>query len=280
MTTIKHIRQHFRQLVSPSLPQHWLDGWLLWLLDKPSSFLMTDTDHTLTDAQYQKLHEGIKKMQAGIPLAYLTGVQGFWHWDFSVNEHTLIPRADSEILVATTLAQIKAHFKTTHHATLLDLGTGTGCLGISLAKELPNWQITLSDKSPSALQVAKQNAQRLLASNVSCVVSDWYEHIDQRFDVIISNPPYIRADDPHLTKLHAEPMSALVATDNGLSDLDTIISHAKQHLLPFGLLVVEHGYDQKVAVQQKFAQSGFHHITTQQDFGGNDRITFGFNTNL
>lgn len=282
--TVNQIKRHDFD----GLPAHWISDWLLHVLQKPSSFLITDGNYQLSASEQSQFDAGISHMQTGTPLAYLIGKQEFWSLEFEVNEHTLIPRPDTEVLVEQVLNWIKANHQDsqpngdTLPKQLLDLGTGSGCIAISLAHELDNiypkqWQVTAIDYSKPALEVAQRNAQRNQVSNIDLTQSDWFSAIkpDCKFDVIVSNPPYILEHDKHLTKLKAEPLSALVAPDNGLADIRQIAEQARLHLTIGGLLAVEHGYDQGEAVREIFTTNGYGQVYTVQDYGGNDRVTFG-----
>lgn len=278
------------------LPAHWVSDWLLHVLQKSPSFLITDGNYQLTDAEQAQFNTGIAQMQAGKPLAYLTGKQAFWSLEFEVNEHTLIPRPDTEVLVEQVLDWITQHKNSLSVLNdepilapyqLLDLGTGSGCIAISLAHELATiypkqWQVTALDFSTEALAVAKRNAQLNAVSNIQFLQSDWFsalkrsEDTDQPlFDIIVSNPPYIVDNDQHLDKLKAEPLSALVAPDNGLGDIKQIVEQARDYLVRGGLLAVEHGYDQGELVRQMFTDFGYDQVKTMKDYGGNDRVTLG-----
>ena len=278
------------------LPAHWVSDWLLHVLQKSPSFLITDGAYQLTEAEQAQFNTGIAQMQAGTPLAYLTGKQAFWSLEFEVNEHTLIPRPDTEVLVEQVLDWITQHKNSLSVLNdepilapyqLLDLGTGSGCIAISLAHELATiypkqWQVTALDFSTEALAVAKRNAQLNAVSNIQFLHSDWFsvfqdsEATDKPlFDVIVSNPPYIVDNDQHLDKLKAEPLSALVAPDNGLGDIKQIAEQARDYLVRGGLLAVEHGYDQGELVRQMFTDFGYDQVKTMKDYGGNDRVTLG-----
>ena len=278
------------------LPAHWVSDWLLHILQKSPSFLITDGGYQLTEAEQAQFNTGIAQMQASTPLAYLTGKQAFWSLEFEVNEHTLIPRPDTEVLVEQVLDWITQHKNSLSVSNdklivapyqLLDLGTGSGCIAISLAHELATiypkqWQVTALDFSTEALAVAKRNAQLNAVSNIQFLHSDWFsvfqnsEATDKPlFDVIVSNPPYIVDNDQHLDKLKAEPLSALVAPDNGLGDIKQIAEQARDYLVRGGLLAVEHGYDQGELVRQMFTDFGYDQVKTLKDYGGNDRVTWG-----
>ena len=295
--TIGQIKQQIQQLAnaaaSSHLPSFWLTDWLLFVIDKPSSFLITDENYQLTDSELAQFHAGVTKMQQGTPLAYLTGQQEFWSLNFKVNEHTLIPRPDTEVLIEQVLAWINSQPKSVNDnkktKRLLDLGTGSGCIAISLAHELDkrqpnnkakNWQVVAVDLSLEALKVAMHNAMvNEVATDIKFIQSSWYEVLSAQdeplFDVIVSNPPYIDEEDEHLARLVAEPISALSAPNHGLADIEHIVQQAPQHLNIGGLLAIEHGFDQGSAVRQLFLDNSFDSVHTVQDFGGNDRVTLG-----
>lgn len=267
--SIFDIRQRFT-LFGDRLPKHWFDGWLLFVINQDYTYILTNPDYLLSLNEMSRLRFGLEKMLEGQPLAYLIGSQGFWKHEFLVNQHTLIPRADTECLVreALRLAQEPK-------GQILDLGTGSGCIGISLAKELPDWQVVLVDTHQETLNIAKQNIDKLQATNASCLLSHWYDKVTGRFDLIVSNPPYIDPQDQHLSQLMAEPITALVADKSGLADLEAIIFGAKNHLKPGGYLLLEHGYDQADSVANMMQAANFCQLSTIQDYGGNDRVTLG-----
>ena len=294
--TIGQIKQQIQQLAnaaaSSHLPSFWLTDWLLFVIEQPSSFLITDENYQLTDSELEQFHAGVTKMQQGTPLAYLTGQQEFWSLNFKVNEHTLIPRPDTEILIEQVLTWINSQPKSVDDnkkpKRLLDLGTGSGCIAISLAHELKqscqnssteSWQVVAVDLSSEALKVAKHNAMVNEVADIEFIQSSWYDALSTQdeplFDVIVSNPPYIDEEDEHLSRLVAEPISALSAPNHGLADIEHIVQQAPQHLNVGGLLAIEHGFDQGLAVRQLFLDNSFDSVHTVQDFGGNERVTLG-----
>jgi len=287
VSTIRQIKQQIQQLTNGEsnnqLPSFWLTDWLLHVIDQPAIALMTNEDYQLTDREMAQFNDGVVKMQQGIPLAYLTGQQEFWSLNFSVNEHTLIPRPDTEVLVEQVLNWINKRPTQFSNKRLLDLGTGSGCIAISLAHELKlkqaNWQIVAVDLSPEALKVAQHNAVNHGIINIEFVQSSWYQALptgdEQRFDIIVSNPPYIDETDEHLIGLKAEPISALSAPNHGLADIEHIVQQATKYLSVDGLLAIEHGFDQGDAVRKIFLDSGFKSVHTVKDYGGNDRVTLG-----
>ena len=215
----------------------------------------------------------LSRRLAGEPVAYILGQQGFWKLDLEVAPHTLIPRPDTELLVETALELLPAT-----PARMLDLGTGTGAIALALASERPAWQVMAVDRIDEAVALAERNRQRLQLNNVHVRTSHWYDALDgERFDLIISNPPYIRAEDPHLVAgdVRFEPSSALVAGQEGLDDLRVIIAQAPGHLLPGGWLLLEHGYDQAADVRELLSQQGFGDVCSRIDLGGHERISLG-----
>lgn len=243
------------------------------ILDKAPSFLITQGDDVLSDDEYRAWLDSVERLDRGEPLAYVLGRQGFWGREFMVNRHTLIPRPDSERLIETVLDFVKVKGLTAPR--ILDLGTGSGCLAVTLAKELPSSQVMAVDFCANALQVATQNGKHLQADNCQFIQSDWFDDVAGVFDVIISNPPYIAPDDEHLPSLRAEPVTALVADELGLADIRRIVAGAGRFLASGGLLAVEHGYDQGQAVAKIFTQCGFSDVQTIKDYGNNDRLTLG-----
>lgn len=294
--TIGQIKQQIQQLTneaaSSHLPSFWFTDWLLFVIEQPSSFLITDESYQLTDSELKQFHTGVTQMQQGTPLAYLTGQQEFWSLNFKVNEHTLIPRPDTEVLIEQVLTWINSQPKSVDDnkktKRLLDLGTGSGCIAISLAHELKrnykgssaeSWQVVAVDLSLEALKVAQHNAMVNEVAEIKFIQSSWYDALSAQneplFDVIVSNPPYIDEKDEHLASLIAEPISALRAPNHGLADIEHIVKQSPQHLCKGGLLAIEHGFDQGLAVRQLFLDNRFDFVHTVQDFGGNDRVTLG-----
>lgn len=271
--TILSLLQHAAQYL-PHSPSAKLDIELLlqFVLAKPRSYLYSEPQQLLMQTQWQHLHNLLLRRQQGEPIAYLIGTKEFWSLELFVTPDTLIPRPETELLVELCLQKLP-----NKPLYLADLGTGSGAIALALAKERPLWQILATDKSPAALQVATINAQRLGITNVSFLISDWCQHLpqDKKFNAIVSNPPYIALGDQHLLDLQYEPQLALIADDAGMAALNCIVQQAVKHLLPGGMLLLEHGYNQAVAVQEHMQQNGYQHIESTADLAGNMRVTSG-----
>ena len=230
------------------------------------SDLQIDTDNQ-TEIEYIT-----KKRIAGIPLPYLLGEWSFYGRTFKVNPHVLIPRADTEILIEKALSKINAH----DLYEILDLGCGTGIIGITIALERPLSNVTLIDQSEHAIQNTKENQTLHQVTNVMIQKSDWFSALDQtRFDVILSNPPYLEDNDPHLSQgLEDEPLDALVSGPTGIEAIQYIIENAKNHIKPSGWLFIEHGYNQAIILKDLFEKNGYQHIENANDIHGIHRVTF------
>lgn len=256
---------------SPAVDRKEINLLLCHLLSKNTAWLFAHQEHLLNAAQINQLHHWIDELKAGKPLAYITGTKDFWTLSLNVNEHTLIPRPETELLIET-IDQLSLSPK-----KIIDLGTGSGAIALSLAVLFPEVEIVGTDQSTEALNVAKQNAELNQISNVTFIQSNWFEDIiDDSYDIIVSNPPYIDANDEHLVNLTYEPISALVADENGLSDFRLISQRASQFLKPGGLLMFEHGWQQAQAVSTILEQARLINIRTKKDLLGHSRITWGY----
>ena len=244
---------------------------LLDVLQKPRSYLFSWPEQKLTLQQQQLFESYCQRRLTGEPVAHITGTREFWSLPLQVNPTTLIPRPDTETLVEYTLS-----LPLPVAAKVLDLGTGTGAIALALASEMPLWQITGVDRVTDAVALANTNKQRLGFINVDFVQSDWFSQVTaQQFDLIVSNPPYIEYDDIHLNQgdVRFEPLSALVADDDGMADIKYIITQARNFLTSNGYLVIEHGYQQSTKVHSFFAQMAYTNILTVKDLANNDRVT-------
>ncbi len=216
----------------------------------------------------------VERRARGEPIAYLVGEREFWSLPIRVTPATLIPRPETELLVETALAHLPAGAA----VSIVDLGTGSGAVAVAVARERPGCRITATDCSPAALAVARDNARRLHTPNVEFANGDWYQAVPgRRFAMILANPPYVAAGDPHLEAgdLCFEPRAALPAGADGLDALTAIIRGAPDHLEPGGRLLVEHGFDQGPAVAARFAAAGFRDVRLHRDLAGHPRVTAG-----
>ena len=259
----------------PDSPTPRLDAELLLAqaLGKSRGYLHTWPERELEASQHERYQAALARRRSGEPVAYILGRQGFWSLDLDVASHTLIPRPDTELLVETALALLPAT-----PLQVLDLGTGTGAIALALACERPAWQVTGVDRVPEAVALAQGNGTRLQLANARFAESCWFSALaGQRFQLIVSNPPYIAAADPHLSQgdVRFEPSSALVAGVDGLDDIRLIIEQAPEHLLAGGWLLLEHGFDQAEAVRELLVQRGFAAVDSRRDLGGHQRISLG-----
>jgi release factor glutamine methyltransferase len=254
------------KLEAQLLLQHILNVNRAWLIAHQNDALQANIH-----AAYRAL---INRRVSGEPIAYILGYREFYGLNLKVTQDTLIPRPDTETLVDAALTKIPQD----KNLRILDLGTGTGAIALAIAKHRPNALVTAVDASQAALNIAIENAKTLKVTNVNFILSDWFSSLkEQKFNIIVSNPPYIEQNDAHLEQgdLPWEPISALVARHDGLSDIKRIIQNAMQHLHPDGWLMLEHGYNQAEAVATLLKQAEFSEIETLKDLGGNNRVTLG-----
>ena len=226
----------------------------------------------MSNAQQQRLDELVARRRQGEPVAYLTGVREFWSLELNVSSATLIPRPETELLVEIALECIP------HDApwTIADLGTGSGAIALAVAKERPHCRVVATDLSLAALDVATSNAEKLGLTNVKIRAGDWLAPLaGETLDMILSNPPYIRSDDPHTREgdVRFEPPLALNAGPEGLESIRHIALHARRHLRPGGWLMFEHGWDQADAISSLLHQHGYRAIVCHRDLAGHDRVT-------
>ena len=277
--TIANCLQQFPQLADVSdSPRLDIEILLGHILQKNRTYLFTWPEKELTAEQTQIFNEFFARRLTGEPVAHIIGQREFWSLPLMVNNSTLIPRPDTELLVEAALG-LFADDESNQSRRLLDLGTGTGAIVLALAHEKKSWQCVGVDKELAAVELAEKNRVQLKLDNVKIHQSDWFSALvsDALFDIIVSNPPYIDPADEHLSEgdVRFEPLSALIADNHGLADLEYIIAHAPQYLRVHGWLLVEHGYDQGESVHQLFVSNQFDDVNTFRDFGGNERVTLG-----
>jgi len=246
---------------------------LLHVLKRERSWLFAHSDAVLATDVIEQFNSLVARRGRGIPIAYLVGEREFWSLPLTVSPAVLIPRPDTELLVmwASAIA------RTEHWQSVLDLGTGSGAIALALASELPGCVVTAVDNSVAALGVAKNNGRRLKLA-VEWIQSNWFSALERRqWPLIVSNPPYIRADDPHLTQgdLPSEPVGALVGGQDGLECIRAIVHGSLDHLVPNGCLLLEHGYDQADQVRQLMSEVGFSEVESRCDLAGHERVTGG-----
>ena len=253
-----------------------LDAELLLakVLERPRSHFRAWPENPVDPESLASFDELLARRVAGEPVAYLLGERAFWTLDLDVTSDTLIPRPDTERLVEAAIERIPSDSP----CRVVDLGTGSGALALAIARERPFADVVAVDKSIPALEIARRNAARNNISNVSFMQSDWWQDLaGETFDIVVSNPPYIRTGDPHLATgdVRFEPRSALVAGEDGLDAIRAILAEIHAHLRPGGWLLFEHGHDQGDAITAMLASEGLENIRCLQDLGGNDRVSIG-----
>ncbi|RZS47421.1 peptide chain release factor N(5)-glutamine methyltransferase [Sphaerotilus mobilis] len=247
------------------------DLLLAELLQRTRSWLLIHDDHVLSADEARRWSDWCTRRAAGVPVAYLTGRHGFHGLELQVTPDVLDPRPDTETLVDWALDLLRHH--PAPSPAVVDLGTGSGAIALAIQHRHAAARVTAVDRSAAALAVARHNGKRLgLAVDWRC--GSWFAPLaGERVDLIVSNPPYIRADDPHLVNLRHEPIEALVSGPDGLDDLRVLVDGAPAHLHDGGWLLLEHGHDQADAVAALFAASGWQAIGHRQDLGGHRRCT-------
>lgn len=267
------LREAVSELSESESPKRDAEILLEHVTGKSRTYLLAFGETLLTAQQEALLAALLARRKTGEPVAHLVGEREFWSLPLYVSAATLIPRPDTECLVEQALARLP-----TAACSILDLGTGTGAIALAVATERPDCTVTAVDVMPDAVTLAQRNVERLGLGNVTVLQSSWFTALENRlFALIVSNPPYIDEHDPHLAQgdVRFEPLTALVAANEGLADLDHIVTTSRQHLLPGGWLLVEHGWTQGNAVRALFSNAGYRAVATCRDYGGNERLTLG-----
>jgi release factor glutamine methyltransferase len=270
------IRQATQTLASHSDSAR-LDAELLiaHVLQLPRTRFISDPDLELNPQQLEQIHSIIQRRAQGEPVAYLLGCKHFWDLELKITPAVLIPRPETELLVETTLTLYPAEAP----VHVLDLGTGSGAIALAIAKARPRWHVCACDESHAALAVAMENAEHYQLHNLTLLQSHWFDDLvnDIRYDLILSNPPYIPTTDPHLRQgdVRFEPRQALISGEDGLAAIRYLVAESRQHLLPHGWLMLEHGFDQGERVYQLFTDQGYQEIQQRKDLGGHIRVTLG-----
>ena len=278
MPSIRYSIQQATKQLEPVSDSAQLDAELLLcsVLKKERSFLHTWPERELEQSDYSLFIDLLIRRIKGEPVAHILGERDFWTLNLEVTPDTLIPRPETELLVELALE----HIPQDQPVQILDLGTGSGAIALSLASERPLAHITATDFSSAALEVAKQNAAKHQLKNISFIQSRWFTEIsNQNFDFIVSNPPYICEADPHLDQgdVRFEPRSALTSGKDGLDDIREIISQAHNYLSNHGVLLLEHGYDQADAICDLLNSAGFEQVSDHFDYNNQPRVAIGHN---
>lgn len=259
---------------SADSPRREAELLLCHVLGVGRAWLFAHDDALIDPAQRERFEALLSRRAAGEPLAYLTGQREFFGLSFAVGPGVLVPRHDTEVLVEQALARLPR----APGLEVLDLGTGSGAIALTLAHERPELSVTAVDASAAALGIARANAQRLALQRVEFLEGDWFTPVaGRRFDLVVSNPPYIEDSDPHLLRgdLRFEPRSALASGTDGLDDIRRIVDSARLHLKPGGWLLLEHGHLQGNAVRGLLIDAGFDKVETVQDLEQRDRVSVG-----
>ena len=239
-------------------------------IDMPRSYLFAHPEEVLDELAVARFEAAIERRLAGEPMAYITGVREFWSLELMVTPATLVPRPETELLVDLALREIPRRAEW----AILDLGTGSGAIAIAIAKERPLSRVTATDISAAALDVARQNARQLEIPNIEFLEGDWTGPVGgRRFNVIVSNPPYVRANDAALDALHREPRNALAAGDDGLDAIRILARDCGALLEPGGVLLIEHGAEQRDSVADVLREHGWTDIACHTDYAGLPRVT-------
>lgn len=261
------------ELITSDSPKRDAEILLGFVTQKARTFLLAFGETELTVEQQQQLLMLLERRKLGEPIAYLVGEREFWSLPLTVSSATLIPRPDTERLVELALELLPVGT-----ATILDLGSGSGAIALALASERPDCYVIGVDFQAKAVKLAQGNAHKLAINNVVFMQSNWYQALSgQRFQIIVSNPPYLDRQDQHLQQgdVRFEPESALIAERQGLADIEHIVSQAENYLANDGWLLIEHGWQQGAAVRTLFLKNGYQQVATFTDYGGNERVTLG-----
>ncbi len=270
LNTITSALRDLTEYLRPFSTTPRLDAELLMAhsLKRPRTFLYTYAEQAVTPELQDIVFDYVERRCEGEPIAYILGTKEFWSLDLKVTRDTLIPRPETEHLIEWAL-----HYLPLTAAHIADLGTGSGAIAIALAHARPYWTVHASDASAAALNIAIHNAEQHRLTNIEFYLGSWYQALpSQRYTAIISNPPYIAADDPHLNHLSFEPYTALCAAEQGYAAFAAIIHDAKNYLLPGGKLILEHGYNQAAALKTMLQQAGFTHIDSYCDLSKHMRF--------
>jgi len=267
------LRQGVRSLIAHSgSPQLDAEVLLSTVLGVERSALIARGFDPLAEDALRTYRDLIEQRRSGMPVAYLTGRREFWSLPLKITPAVLVPRHETEILVEVALK----HVPKSEERAVLDLGTGSGAVALAIASERPLARVVGVDVSPGALGVARENARALALRNATFRLGSWFDAVpDERFDVVVANPPYVADGDPALAALAAEPVLALVAGPEGLDALEAIVAQAPSHLTRGGWLLLEHGSTQQLEVARLLERRGFAAVESHSDYSGLPRVTRG-----
>ncbi len=282
LPSVREAVQNAGQALAASSDSPRLDAELLLttVLSKDRAWLYANPEAALTAKQADLFRLLTGQRAEGRPVAHLTGVREFWSLELAVNEHTLVPRPETELLVEEVLRKIPSD----QPSRVLDLGTGSGAIAIAIARECPQCELLATDCSDSALDLAQHNAIKHCPDRINFMQGNWFEALPSgtpAFDVIVSNPPYISEQEIELTdpELAFEPVDALYSGKDGLDDIRHIVATSSEYLLPDGWLIIEHGFAQAEKVCKLLTAAGFESVDSKHDLAGQPRVSFGKHKN-
>ena len=272
----KKIAQELALKINLPLREAFLESQFImqYILKKSSSNLIINKDKYISKTEREKIENVIKDRINNLPLAYIFKEWDFYGHTFKITKDTLIPRQDTELLIDIILHKYNINLP----LKILDLGTGSGVIGVTLARNFTKSNVLISDISIKAIEIAKKNIQNNNLKKIKCIRSNWFDKINfYLFDIIVSNPPYIANDDLHLKcpEIIEQPEVALVSDNEGLKDIETIISQAQKYLQIEGILLIEHGYNQANKVKEIFLNYKFHNIKQHKDINNKIRSSSG-----
>ncbi len=271
--SIKHCLTLAKEKLSAKSSTPYLDGEVIlsFVLNCQRSVLHAYPEKIVTKDEAQQFLKAINLRESGMPVAYIIGKQSFWNLELTVNQHTLIPRPETEIIIEQVLALLPEN----NHKIVVDLGTGSGAIALALASEKSSWTILALDSSFDALAIAQKNRNHYQFYNVHFLLQDWFSAFAEKnfIDLIVSNPPYLAEDDPHLQTLSYEPSQAFIAGNDGLFCYRQIIDQANKYLKDDGTLILEHGIDQEVQIKHLFEQAQFEVVKEIPDYANINRVS-------
>jgi len=264
-----------------SINKRDIENCLLDIIGKTKTFLITTPEYEISKHEMKRFNISIKLLKDGVPLAYIIGNQDFYGYNYLVDSNVLIPRAETEIIIPEVLKQGDLLFEKNKKLKLVDAGTGSGCIGLTIARERPNWDIVLIDNSFESIKTLNKNYNKKIHSNCTIVVSNWLKGLKKNIaDIIISNPPYIEYKSKYLDEnvFKYEPHYALFANDKGLKDIKILISQSKSILKKKGILFIENGFDQSREIVKLLKQNYYEDIDIILDYNGINRFTVSRNS--